>query len=164
MAGRKIIFAGRRTMLGRGNAIKSTFDVNEKKTPLSKRPRTTYNSPPLFCFDREDSRRRDEESSNHDSRHAANCEIDSKTREYIRWTELRPPGTRLIVPPLFCFNRKFSGWNMKNRRMTLRIVKFIRKHRREYIRWGELRPLDIRLSFNRKDFRRRDEESSFDDF
>lgn len=47
--------------------------------------------------------------------------------------------------------------------MTLRIVKFIRKHRREYIRWGELRPLDIRLSFNRKDFRR-DEESSNDDF
>lgn len=48
--------------------------------------------------------------------------------------------------------------------MTLRIVKFIRKHRREYIRWKELCPLDIRLSFNRKDFRRRDEESSFDDF
>lgn len=37
---------------GRGNAIKSTFDVNEKKTPLSKRPRAicVQRITLLLCF------------------------------------------------------------------------------------------------------------------
>lgn len=93
-------------MLGRGNAIKSTFDVNEKKTPLSKRPRAicVQRITLLLCF--VSIEKILEGIEEYEESRILITRIHSRfRREYIRCTELYSTNH---ISPLFRIDRKDS--------------------------------------------------------